>query len=363
MNAISILYDTFWSESIWVPPGYTWDVFSPDKVGLNVPDSRDLRTYPFIFAGVFVFIKSFVARPCIFMPIWNYFTKKSGLKQERNDILDKLFAKYDGRPPKYEISAAGKKLEWDERKLSGYVRRNGKYWRDLSKFLDCSWQLSYYVLYLLFGVYVLCDKEWFYDIRICWRKYPLHELTDDVWWYYMIPLGFYYSQIIFDITSTNRRKDSTQMLIHHFATILLMTLSFTVNMVRMGCLVLFVHECADIPLLLAKICGYIGKKKYMDPLFVIFVLLWVVTRLGIFPFKLIKSTVFEAHVQEKMFFPVYYIFNGLLLMILLMHLVWTYYIGVIIYNKFETNEVSDVRSSEESGEEQEQEDKTERHTN
>jgi len=349
MSVLDRLYTAFWAESVWVPPGYTWEFFNPEKSGLNVPNSRDLWTYPFILTGLFLFVRNFIVKPFVFFPIWNYFTYNLGLKPDHNAVLDALFASYDGRPPDSAISAAGKKLGWDERQLERFVRRNSRYWKDLSKFMDCCWQLLYYTLYLLFGVYVLCDKEWFYDIRICWRKYPRHEITADMWWYYMIPLGFYYSQIIFDLVGTNKRKDSTQMLIHHFATILLMTLSFTVNMVRMGCLILFVHECADIPLLLAKICGYIGKKHLMDPLFKIFVVLWIITRLGLFPFKLIKSTVFEAHVQEDMFYPIYYIFNGLLLTIFAMHLVWTYYIIQIIVKQLKTDVVSDVRSSEESG--------------
>lgn len=42
------------------------------------------------------------------------------------------------------------------------------------------------------------------------------------------------------------RNDFVEMFIHHLVTILLMTLSWTSNTVRIGTLVLVVHDCADI---------------------------------------------------------------------------------------------------------------------
>ena len=76
------------------------------------------------------------------------------------------------------------------------------------------------------------------------RVHP-QTISVEVWWYYMFHLSVYishtYSQLVH-----SRRNDFLEMFIHHVVTILLMALSWTSNSVRIGTLVLVVHDCADI---------------------------------------------------------------------------------------------------------------------
>ena len=68
---------------------------------------------------------------------------------------------------------------------------------------------------------ILWDKPWFWSITNCWTGFPLHNLTNDVWLYYMIELSFYWSLLIsqfFDV----QRSDFWEMFAHHVATILLL---------------------------------------------------------------------------------------------------------------------------------------------
>lgn len=70
-------------------------------------------------------------------------------------------------------------------------------------------------------------------------------MENDIWWYYMISMAFYWSLTVtqfFDI----KRKDFWQMFLHHMVTLLLMALSWVCNLHRAGSLVLVVHDCADI---------------------------------------------------------------------------------------------------------------------
>ena len=60
----------------------------------------------------------------------------------------------------------------------------------------------------------------------------------------MIELAFYWS-LLFSQFIDVKRKDFWQMFLHHIATISLLSFSYIVNFVRVGSLVLVVHDCAD----------------------------------------------------------------------------------------------------------------------
>lgn len=76
---------------------------------------------------------------------------------------------------------------------------------------------------------------------------------------------------------------------------------------------------------------YAKRQKVCDALFVMFTIIWIVTRLGLFPFWIVRNTMFEAPQMVEMF-PAYYIFNSLLLLLLALHIFWTYLILKIAYN-------------------------------
>lgn len=155
---------------------------------------------------------------------------------------------------------------------------------------------------------------------------------------------FYWSLFVsqfFDV----RRKDFWQMFVHHIATIILMSFSWVTNLHRVGSLVLIVHDCADIFLEAAKMAKYSGYQKVCDVIFAIFTVLWIITRLGVYPFWIIYSTSIEAPKIVPMF-PAYYIFNGLLILLLILHIFWTYLILKIAYNSLNAGQMEgDIRSS------------------
>merc|ERR1712141_550708 len=112
--------------------------------------------------------------------------------------------------------------------------------------------------------------------------------------------------------------------------------------------VLVIHDCADIFLEAAKLCKYTNYQRTCDILFACFALTWVITRLGVYPTWILYSTTIEAPQIVEMF-PAYYIFNGLLSILLVLHVIWTYFILKIIYKatysgKMSTDGVQDARS-------------------
>ena len=78
------------------------------------------------------------------------------------------------------------------------------------------------------------------------------------------------------------RKDYVQRLVHHVAAISLIFISWVVNFVRIGSLVLLIHDWADVFLDLSKMTNYLKWRHICNIFFAIFTIVWCVTRLVIF---------------------------------------------------------------------------------
>lgn len=220
----------------------------------------------------------------------------------------------------------------------------------------------YYTYSFIFGIIVMWDKTWLWDIKQCWYNYPhqvrstiyynqqkitrnfsFQSIHNDVWWYYMISMAFYWS-LTFSHFLDNKRKDFWQMFIHHVLTLVLIALSWICNLHRVGSLVLLVHDFADILLEAAKSFKYANLQKACDASFLLFTISWIVTRLIMYP-RIIYSSTVEAP-QILPMYPVYYIFNSLLIMLLLLHFVWTYMILQVLIQTIKAGQMEgDVRSS------------------
>ena len=73
----------------------------------------------------------------------------------------------------------------------------------------------------------------------------MQAVSLDVQRYYLLELGFYLSlslTLMFDV----KRKDFLVQAVHHTVTIGLLIGSWIIGATRVGSLVLFVHDCADV---------------------------------------------------------------------------------------------------------------------
>ena len=347
---MSWLMAWFWNEDVWLPPGYTWHYLT-HSTHFDFPVFMDAWTYPFAIAAVFIAVRYLVLNPFVFAPLGRFL----GIKDVRPrspphyDDLEAVFRRYRTRPSPQVLEESASTLGLSERQVERWLRQRAAVSKTspLTKFCNLVWETSYYISYSILGAVVLWDKEWLWNIDHCFIGFPEHSVDDWVWTYYMVSLGFYWSMTITHFFQ-HRRKDSTQLFVHHLLTILLISFSWVVNFVRIGTLVLVVHECGDIPMLLAKICKLCKKQRGMDALFLVFLILWLCTRVGLYPFWIMKTTLFRAHVILQLWYPVYYIFNGLLLGLLLIHIMWTYLILRIVVRMLLFKEISDVRSSSEA---------------
>ncbi|KAK9876059.1 hypothetical protein WA026_011169 [Henosepilachna vigintioctopunctata] len=336
----------FWSESIWLPPNTSWADISPEaNKDINHTNPRHL-IYPIPMAFGMLLLR-YVLEKYWFAPVG----KSLGIKYNRPKKPPSIPAlenayEISKRWKHKQIQGLAKQLDMSERQVERWLRlRKGQNKPStLTKFCENSWRCVYYIFSFTYGLVTLWDKPWLWNINECWTKFPHQSVTSDIWWYYMISMSFYWSLCVsqfFDV----KRKDFWQMFIHHIATIVLMCLSWIVNVFRIGTLVLVVHDAADILLEAAKMAKYSGYQKVCDFIFAVFTVLWIVTRIGIFPFWIIRNSSIDAPKIVPMF-PAYYIFNSLLILLLILHMFWTYLILKIAYNSVNAGQMEgDIRSS------------------
>ncbi|XP_055374984.1 ceramide synthase 6-like [Condylostylus longicornis] len=345
MDVFKIISNQFWSTKIWLPPNTTWaDIAPGSRPDVRHADYRDL-IWPLPLAVVMLFLRYVVEKYWV-APIG----KSLGIKSTRpkkatpNETLEKAYQKRNRLTHKM-VAGLAKQNDMKERQIERWwrLRRAQDKPTTLVKFCENSWRCLYYLFSFVYGIIILSDKPWFWDIKHCWYGYPHQSISNDIWWYYMISMSFYWA-LTFSQFSDVKRKDFWQMFVHHAVTLLLMALSWVCNLHRVGSLVLVVHDCADIFLEAAKMTKYASYQKLCDTIFAIFTVIWIITRLGFYP-RIIYSSSVEAPRILPMF-PAYYIFNSLLIMLLLLHIAWTYLILQIAYNALKVGQMEkDIRSS------------------
>ncbi|KAF7239551.1 Ceramide synthase 3 [Varanus komodoensis] len=215
---------------------------------------------------------------------------------------------------------------------------------------------------------ILCllQKPWFYDIWQVWVDYPFHPLLPSQYWYYMLEMSFYVS-LLFTLGIDTKRKDFKAHVIHHFAALGLMFCSWSGNYVRVGTLVLLVHDVADIWLEVmllglqpesglsqldliipcpalwhqqeeiltflfvtafeaAKMFNYACWENTCSALFILFAVVFFITRLILFPFWILRATLYYSIYYSAVPVIAYFQMNGQLLVLQALHLYWAYLI-------------------------------------
>ncbi|XP_030021916.1 ceramide synthase 6 isoform X2 [Manduca sexta] len=343
---LRFILDNFWNEDVWLPPNTTWEDLEPGPDKAVVYNDYRHLLWPLPLALVLIILRH-VMEKYWFAP----FGKSLGIKNTRPKKAlnnSKLELAYQSSPKikHKQICALAKQLDMSERQVERWwrLRRSQDKPSTLVKFCENCWRCSFYLYNFSYGMFILWDKDWLWDIDQCYVGYPHQGLTSDIWWYYMISSAFYWSLTISQFWDV-RRKDFWQMFVHHIATIALLSFSWVCNLHRIGTLVLLLHDCADIFLEAAKATKYANYQKLCDFLFAVFTILWILTRNLIYPFYIIWSTSVRAPMLLPMF-PAYYIFNSLLCLLLALHMVWTWLIGQVAYKAISVGQMEgDIRSS------------------
>ncbi|XP_054916020.1 ceramide synthase 2-like isoform X2 [Poeciliopsis prolifica] len=346
------LYQWFWWDKLWLPAELSWADLE-DKDGLVYAKASHLYvTVPYAFSLLLVryLFERWIATP---LAVSAGIRHQVHLKVEHNPILENYYSTHSRNPLQADINGLSKKSGLPIRQIERWFRRRRRQDHPgvLKKFREASWRFVFYLSAFIGGIAALYDKEWLYDFRQVWTSYPKQSMLDSQYWYYILEMSFYgclLCSVAFDV----KRKDFKEQIIHHLATLVLLSFSWCANFIRVGTLVILVHDASDILLESAKLFNYAKWEKTSHGLFVAFAIVFMVTRLIIFPFWLIHCTwVYPVH-HYPAFFG-YYFFNVMLVVLLFLHIFWTYLIFRMIRKFLFGTLTRDERSDNEEEEEQE----------
>uniref|UniRef100_A0A674GGI8 Ceramide synthase 5 n=1 Tax=Taeniopygia guttata TaxID=59729 RepID=A0A674GGI8_TAEGU len=366
--AAAALRAWFWNERFWLPHNVTWADLAgepgPPSSGLQYPRAAHvLSAFP-LALGIFavrLLFERFIAKPCAI----NLGIQDSGPhRAQPNAILEKVFTSITKSPDGKRLEGLSKQLDWDVRKIQRWFRhrRNQDKPTTLTKFCESiNFQFfpQYGFVYLkpqggdlhFISVYFFMESGFS-------GRHPGFGTRDSagtttlsrLYYYYILELAFYWSLMFSQFTDI-KRKDFLIMFVHHLATIGLITFSYMNNMVRVGTLVLCLHDASDFLLEAAKLANYAKYQRLCDAFFMLFGVVFIVTRLGIYPFWILNTTLFESWELIGPY-PSWWLFNGLLVTLQVLHVIWSYLIirtasKALVRGKVSKDDRSDVESSSE----------------
>ncbi|XP_029987974.1 ceramide synthase 4a [Sphaeramia orbicularis] len=356
----ALLNDRLWREDFWLPAGTHWEDIETDDDEGRFPLPRDLiYTLPLAFA--FIAFR-YVFERLIAVPLSKYLGVKDRVRILAPSIpkLEAFYKQNRRLPSQTEVLSLVKQCGLSQRKIHAWFRyrRNQDRPSNTKKFCEASWRFVFYTVAFTAGIGSLINTPWFWDHRECWTGYPKQPVAESHYWYYILELTFYLS-LLLCVSVDIKRKDFKEQVIHHIATIFLIGFSYCGNYVRVGTLVMLVHDSSDFLLESAKMFHYAGWRRTCDTLFVIFSVVFLVTRLVVFPGRVIYTTLV---VSLEFFEPFngYYFFNALLFVLQALHIFWAYLILRMVYKFVFMGKVErDERSDEESEVDEEEDDELE----
>ncbi|XP_063002964.1 ceramide synthase 4 isoform X2 [Elgaria multicarinata webbii] len=319
-----------WAHEYWLPPGITWEDMKETEE-IRYPQPRHLLLS--IPLALLLIAVRFVFERNVAIPL----SRKMGLREKvrrkaaPNPILEAFYTMHRRAPKAEELNALAKRCDLQPRQVERWFRYQWNKDRPslTKKFCEASWRFTFYFTSFSMGLAVLYDKPWFWDHRECWVGYPQQPLLPSIFAYYMLELSFYWS-LVFTLPFDIKRKDFHEQILHHAITIFLISFSYCANYIRIGTLVLIIHDASDCFLEPTKIFNYLKWRQTCNCLFLAFSAVFLFTRLVIFPYKVLYNTYYYSMELFQPFFG-YYFMNALLMILQLLHIFWSCLIVHMIY--------------------------------
>uniref|UniRef100_A0A8D2ZL69 Ceramide synthase 2a n=1 Tax=Scophthalmus maximus TaxID=52904 RepID=A0A8D2ZL69_SCOMX len=350
---MSRLSELIWADWIWFPEGHGWADLKDhdDKV---FPKMQDLwATVP--IAVCFLILRQ-IFEKTVAVPLASLLgvSDKQRVCAPSNPPLESYFCSTSKHPTQSSIESLSKQTGCSVRQVQRWFRQRRNQDRPckLTKFREASWRFTFYLGAFFAGLAVLIDVTCPSN-RSFFSFFSPQPLLPSQYWYYMMELGFYLS-LLFSVASDVKRKDFKEQIVHHVATIVLISFSWLVNYIRAGTLIMLVHDASDYLMESAKMFNYAGWRKTCNLIFTVFAAVFIITRLVILPFWIMYTTWVYPLTLYPAFFG-FYFFNGLLVVLLILHIFWAALIMRMVIKFLPGNDiVEDERSDKEETESEEE---------
>lgn len=304
--------------------------------------------------AIFLIILRFLFERFIASPFVRYL----GVKDKHtvfvpNTFCEKVYQTISKSPNAERVEGLSKQLGWSTREVKRWFKNRRQQSKPslLRKATESSWRFVFYLATSIYGLVVLFKESWLWDLRLCFFGHGRQPLTDEIFYYYLLEVGFYLSLII-SLFVDVKRKDFWQMVVHHIVTVLLLTFSYNSGFFRIGCVIMLLHDLADIFLESAKVFNYAQWEVTCNIGFIFFAVVFNATRLVYYPFWVLHAVYYCQDYCGK--FQAWIWFIGLLICLQVLHFYWSYKIGETAVQFIVKGTVEgDVRSDEESGPEEE----------
>lgn len=218
--------------------------------------------------------------------------------------------------------------------------------REAVKFTESGWKSLWYTISFAWGCSIVFGSGWFPHIHLVWEDLKGHPILFNHRLFQIVELGFYFHSLFAHFFLEVHRSDYWAMLFHHIVTIFLILTSYiagyaslknlfhTTRFYRMGIVVLVVHDINDVIFEAGKLLLYQEKKNLenlVNGIFGLFVLVWAVARLGVFPFVVIRTAFVHAPHYFQYHSAIGYCVKSMILGLLfleILHIYWFVLIGM-----------------------------------
>ena len=140
------------------------------------------------------------------------------------------------------------------------------------------------------------NPEYWYDTQQLWEGHETHVINNGIQILYILQLAYHLEDLGSVMFEGNARKraDFGSMIVHHIATALLLVGSSMAGLHRIGVVVSTLHAITDVPKDFTQVAKQLDWKLCKNTGFVVLLITWVAARVILYPFKYVRSVVFEA---------------------------------------------------------------------
>ncbi|EFN55716.1 hypothetical protein CHLNCDRAFT_52373 [Chlorella variabilis] len=166
---------------------------------------------------------------------------------------------------------------------------------------------------------------WFLNTSTCLVGWPNLPTEPEVRRYYQLELAWYLHMLLKPVLRYGL-PDGRDMLIHHAASLTLIVISYVTNLTRLGTVVLGTFAMSNPLLHLAKICNQLSLGPLKIGGFMIFALIFFLSRILLVPWAVLKVTWLDCRHEVPYavedFWAIHLVYSLLLTLLYAMQLLW-----------------------------------------